>query len=258
MNLACARIVAAVFLPFCGACGDGAAGASAPPPDAVLVAAASSLRELLEATAPGFLGGRPSARVTFSFEASSTLARKIEHGARFDVFVSADQESIEQVRGDLDAATIAPVLANRLALVRRDDLLSPVSSLEGLRDAPGRIAVAGPAVPAGRYARTFFSRIGLLEALEPRFVEAHSVRGALALVESAAADYAVVYETDTRNARRAVLAWSDRAGRSPEVRYVAAVLDRSRSPAARAYAAFLRSEPFLAAAEAAGFRRPAP
>ena len=63
----------------------------------LLIGAASSLREVLTATAPDFEAAHPGTDVRFSFEASSSIARQIDAGARFDVFLSADEPTIARV-----------------------------------------------------------------------------------------------------------------------------------------------------------------
>jgi molybdate transport system substrate-binding protein len=253
MRAAARTFCALALVLAAGACREAAALPA--PGGEILVAAASSLRELLESTAPDFRAAHPGHALRFSFEASSTLARQISHGAAFDVFLSADALTIEQVRPALDAATIRDFLSNRLALVRRRGLKDPASVPADLPARSGTIALAGPAVPAGRYARSWLSKAGVLSALEGRIVEADSVRGALAMVESGAADYAFVYRTDANLATRAELAWEDEAG-SEAIQYVAAVTRRSTHPGARAYVTWLASERFQAAAGARGFTRP--
>ena len=100
------------------------------------------------------------------------------------------------------------------------------------------------------------AKIGVLDALAPRFAHTDSVRSALALVESGAADYAFVYETDVAVATRAKVVWTDAAGVGPKVRYFAAVVRGSTTPAAAGYVAFLKAAPFQEAARAKGFAAP--
>jgi molybdate transport system substrate-binding protein len=250
------RVSAVAALALAVVAGSPSCGPKPPPQAPLLVAAASSLRELLETTAGAFAEAHPGTRLEFSFEASSTLARKISAGAPFDVFLSADAETADRVRDALDAATVRPFLANRLALVRREGLADPARDPAELPGRSGTIALAGPAVPAGRYARAWLAQAGILDALAPRIVSADNVRAALALVDSGAADYGFVYATDAPAARRASVAWTDESGRGPPIRYVAGVLSRSRAPAAHDYVGFLAGERFLAAAEVRGFRRP--
>lgn len=226
-------------------------------PERLAVAAASSLRELVEGTRDAFEASRPGVALVASFDASSSLARQIEAGAEFDVFLSADAATVERVRGHAELASIAPFLENRLVVVARAGLTSPPGDARALGAFEGRLALAGPAVPAGKYARAYLERKGLLAALDRRVVNADSVRGALALVESGAADLSIVYETDARIARSARRAFSVPKADDPGVVYMACSLAGARDEdAAAAYLLFLSSETFRRAALDAGFLLP--
>lgn len=236
----------------------GCDGGGAPPSGRLAVAAASSLRELVEATRAAFEASHPGAAVAASFDASSTLARQIDAGAAYDVFLSADAATVERVRSRAVPGSIAPFLSNLLVVVAREGLANPPGDAAALGAFEGRLALAGPAVPAGRYARAYLERKGLLGALLPRAVNADSVRAALALVESGAADLAIVYETDARVARRARRAYAVPEADDPGVVYVACALaGAGDAAAAAAYLEFLESDAFRRAALDAGFRLPA-
>jgi molybdate transport system substrate-binding protein len=63
----------------------------------LLVAAAVSLREPLETVARRFESEHPGTRVQLAFGASSALAAQARAGAPLDVFVAADEESIDSL-----------------------------------------------------------------------------------------------------------------------------------------------------------------
>jgi molybdate transport system substrate-binding protein len=222
----------------------------------MLVSAGASLRDVLTATAKTFEAAHPGLKLEFSFEASSTLSRQIHEGAPVDVFLSADAANVDRIRDDLDAATIAPFLSNHLALVVREGLESPPASPRDLPGRAGMLALAGPEVPAGEYARAWLEKAGLMKPLAAQIVNADNVRAALALVEAGAADWAIVYKTDALVAKRSALAWVASDAEDVGIAYVMAVVARTRAPEARAYLEFLASEAFQAEAEKMGFRRP--
>ncbi|TAH35109.1 MAG: molybdate ABC transporter substrate-binding protein [Planctomycetota bacterium] len=246
-HLLCAWALAA-----CGRDRPAAAGAAVD----LTVAAASSLRELLEQTAAAYQAAHPGTTLGFSFDASSALARQIESGAAFDAFLSADAENVERVRGSLQAGSIQPFLSNTLVMVARSGLADAVTSPGQLKGVKGKIALAAPAVPAGRYARAYLTKAQLLAELEPRFVNADNVRAALALVESGAADYAFVYATDARVARDARQVWQAPPEDDPGIVYVAAAVRGRHAEAAGKYVAWLNSPAFQQAAAALGFLPP--
>ena len=235
-------------------------------PAPLTIAAASSLRELVLAASEQFAREHPGAPLRASFDASSTLARQIDAGMAFDVFLSADADTAARVRDRLQADTLVPFLENRLALVGRADLQSPprtpaellAPTGEHAGQPKGRIAVAGPAVPAGKYTRAWLASADLLAPLAPRLVDADNVRAALALVEAGAADFAFVYRTDAAVAKRAQLLWVAPEGGADDaaaVVYVAAAV-AGAPPRAAAFVRWLQGPAFRALAEQHGFLPP--
>jgi molybdate transport system substrate-binding protein len=159
------------------------------------VAAAISLKDVLSEVARGW-EERGGERVVFNFAGSNVLARQIEAGAPVDVFLPADQRTVDSIRDSLE--TPVPLLGNTLVVVSDRRL----TSLRDLLSA-GRIAIGDPsAVPAGVYAREALQRAGLWAALQPKIVPCENVRAALAAVESGGADAAIVYATDARLAKQ--------------------------------------------------------
>jgi molybdate transport system permease protein len=150
----------------------------------VTVFAAASLTDALDEVARGY--GEP---VVFNFGASSTLARQIRAGAPADVFLSADERSMDAVR----PANRVSLLSNTLLIVgvrAPDDLLRVKT-----------IALADPSsVPAGIYAKDYLTHIGLWDRIAAKVVPCDNVRAALAAFESGNADAAIVYRTDTKRA----------------------------------------------------------
>ncbi|HEX5010997.1 MAG TPA: molybdate ABC transporter substrate-binding protein [Planctomycetota bacterium] len=257
------RLLAPVLLLAAAACGEAeasrAADATAVPPrptETLTVAAAASLRDLLAATATDFAtahGVMPS----FSFEASSTLSRQIEEGGDFDAFLSADAANLDRLGDKLDAATRRVFLGNTLAMVGRKDLASPPADPAALAAGSWSIALAGPAVPAGKYARSYLEKKGLLTGLQPRITHADDVRAALALVEAGTVDTAFVYLTDARLARDSKLLWQAPPADDAGIQYVAAAVHGGHD-VGHAYVEWLGSDVFLKRAAALGFLRPNP
>jgi molybdate transport system substrate-binding protein len=231
---------------------DAPAPAPAPVVSAKLtVGAAASLKELCESTAATFEASHAGTKLQFSFDASSTISRQIEAGGTFQCILSADAANVDRLAAQVDAASRVKFLSNRLVVVVRPDLPTKIASADSLKDLPGKLALGGEAVPAGKYARAFLAKEGLLEALQPKIVSADNVRAALALVESGVADAAIVYATDAKVATKAKLAFEVPAA-DPE--YVAAAVAGS-SAAAHDYVKWLQSAAFQEAAAKLGFVR---
>lgn len=227
-------------------------GDAEPARDRLLIAAASSLRELCEGTGPAFLRDHPNVELVFSFGASSKLARQMEASGEFDVLLSADALTLERIASSVDAGSVVPFLSNRIALVAREGLVDPVDSLDDLPGRDGRIAVAAEPVPAGRYARELLDRRGLLARLDSRLVSADNVRIALAMVKSGATDYGLVYQSDARAAPVLGVCWIAPPGELPKIEYVAATRSNAR-PIAAAYLRFMRGPEAQEAASRLGF-----
>jgi molybdate transport system substrate-binding protein len=169
----------------------------------VTVFAAASLKNAFDDVGAAFTasGGAP---VRLSYAASSAIARQIEQGAPADVFVSADANWMDylQARGLIVAASRRDLLTNHLALI------APADSSIRLRVAPGmpiagalgtgRLALAGPEVPAGKYGREALTKLGVFDSVKDKLAPAQNVRAALAFVAQGASPLGIVYDTDAR------------------------------------------------------------
>jgi len=208
------------------------------------VAAAISLKEALTDVARGW-EARGGERVVFNFAGSNVLARQIEAGAPIDVFLSADERTIESIRALLQPPV--PLLANTLVVVSN----RPMTSLRDLLPL-GRVAIGDPsAVPAGVYARQALQRAGVWAAIEPKIIPCENVRAALAAVESGGADAAIVYATDARLAKRTRVALQlDEQAVYP----IAVVKGAKHAEAARRFVDYCRSAEAMRVFIARGFR----
>ncbi len=170
----------------------------------LLVFAAASLTNVLEELGAAYTK-ETAQPVTFSFAASSALARQLEAGANADVFLSADIEWMDyvQARGLIERSSRRDLLGNRLVLI------APSASTVELEIAPGfalaaalgkgRLATGDPDyVPVGRYAKSALTSLGVWSDVADRLVRADNVRTALAFVSRGEAPLGIVYATDAR------------------------------------------------------------
>jgi molybdate transport system substrate-binding protein len=235
LGIAAALIVA----PIAG----GAREAARPP---VTVFAAASLKNALDEAGVAFTasGGPP---VRFSYAASSAIARQIEQGAPADVFVSADSDWMDylQKRELIVAASRRDLLTNHLALIA--PAASPVR-LKIARGMPiaaalggGRLAIAGPEVPAGRYGRASLTSLGVFDAVKDKLAPAENVRAALAFVAQGATPLGVVYDTDARVESKVRIVGLFPDASHPPIVYPAALVAASHNPQAAAFLRFLES-----------------
>ena len=208
----------------------------------VRVYAAASLTDALREIGAAY-EQQTGERVVFNFAGSNVLARQIREGAPADLFLSADEASMDAVAPHERAS----VLSNTLVVVG-EGIRSP-------RDLIGkRVALAEPSsVPAGIYARQYLTKIGLWEAVAPNVVPTANVRAALAAVASGNVDAAIVYRTDATRG----FAFEIPRHEGPRISYPFAVLTEADNPAgARRFLAYLTSKPSLAVFERHGFLVP--
>jgi molybdate transport system substrate-binding protein len=199
----------------------------------VLVFAAASTTDALKEIGAKFEHDTGN-QATFSFGASSIMARQIIAGAPADVFLSADQAKMEQVEkaGMVRAADVRDLLSNQLVVVMPEDSAARVDSPADLKSFAS-IAIADPkAVPAGVYARKWLQSRDLWDALAAKVIPLLDVRAALAAVETAAAPAGIVYRTDAAITKRVRVAYAVPLKEGPKIVYPVAPLTASQNGAA--------------------------
>lgn len=229
------------------------------PPTSVLptltVFAAASLKDALDQASWLFVA-QFTQPVRLSYGASSALARQIEQGAPADVFISADLDWMDYLdqRKLIRAGSRRKLFSNHLALIApvhskvEMDVGWKMPLAKALRG--GRLAVAGPEVPAGRYAQQSLTRLGIWDQLKDHLAPAENVRAALAFVSRGEAPFGIVYDTDAKLDRsvRIVALFPDEIHKP--IVYPGAVVAASRHSAAQGYLSNL-----VQPMEAAVFRR---
>lgn len=196
--LAAAAAVAALALA--GGAGDGRRG------PVLTVFAAASLTEAFEELGARYRGGHPDVAVRFNFAGSHQLAAQLEHGARADVFASADLRWMERVaRLGLAAGTPSVFARNRLVVIAPAEGSAAVHTPEDLARPGLRLVLPAEAVPAGSYGRRVLRALAeapaAVEGYERRVLanvvsEEESVRGVVAKVLLGEADAGLVYRSD--------------------------------------------------------------
>ncbi len=166
----------------------------------VTVSAAASLTNAFKDIAPLFEAAHPGTKLQLNFGASGALLAQIAKGAPADVFVSADQETMDQAQsqGLVKAEQRRDVVSNALVVIVPAGA-SRVPATPGDLTQPGfaRIAIGLPAsVPVGRYTKSVLEGAALWSAIEPKMIGANNVRQALDYVARSEVDAGFVYATD--------------------------------------------------------------
>ncbi len=177
----------------------GSAALAAEPPRAITIFAAASTTDALGQAIERF-EARSSLRVKAVYAASSTLAKQVARGAPADLVLLANPEWMDYLvaEGAIAADSRVDLLGNRLAVIApAENGPTPGNGPLAERLAAGYLAIGDPAhVPAGVYAKTALTSLGLWESVAGRTLRAANVRAALALVERGEAATGIVYRSD--------------------------------------------------------------
>lgn len=168
------------------------------------VFAAASLAEALREICGEFEAAHAGTTVDLNLAGSQVLRTQIEQGARADLFASADLAHAAALEKE-DLLERPQLFARNRLVVVVPEPRPLVTDLAGLARPGIRLVVAGPAVPAGRYADQVIEKIdacgvfgdgyraGVLANVASR---ESNVRAVLAKVVLGEADAGIVYSTD--------------------------------------------------------------
>lgn len=236
----------------------GARAAPAP----VTVFAAASLKNALDEVL-GAYQAKTGVAARTSYGASSTLARQIEQGAPADLFISADAGWMDELQGKklVVAATRRDVLSNHLALIAPGGSKVLVRIGKGAAFAAalakalngGRMAVAGPGVPAGKYGEASLRSLGAWDSVKDKLAPAENVRSALAYVAQGETPLGIVYDTDAKIEPRVRIVALFPDASHPPIVYPAAVVAGSANPNAALLLGFLQGPQASAIFQRYGF-----
>lgn len=257
LTLAIAALLAVAGCAASSVAKQGEATAQAAPVE-LDVSAASSLREVLEQTAPQF-EKQHDAKLVFNFGASGALQKQIEGGAPADVFVSASPKQVASLTAEAlvsDDAT-ATFAGNELVVFVPKG--NPAGII-GPRDLSkiDRIATGNPeTAPHGTKAKEWLEGIGLWTSLAPHFVFAENAAQTLDYVARGEVDAGIGFASEARGSDAVEIVYTVPRGEITPIRYVAApIVTTSRPDLAAAYLEFLFSPIVQDALTDAGFRPP--
>jgi molybdate transport system substrate-binding protein len=207
--------------------------------------AAASLKNAMDDASSAYArsSGAPPPRV--SYAASSVLARQIEQGAPADLFVSADADWMDYLaqRSLLKPGTRQDLYTNHLALVAPKDstvklMIAPGFPLAAALGA-GRLAMAGPDVPAGRYGQASLTALGVWDSVKDRTARGENVRATLQFVARGEAPLGIVYDTDALSEPAVKIVGLFPENSHPRIVYPGAVIAASANPAAAPFLTWL-------------------
>jgi len=165
----------------------------------LVISAAISLTDALE-DIKDIYEKEHDVELTFNFGGSGTLTQQIQQGAPVDLFISANEDWMDQLEEKdlLVNHTRTNITANRLvAIANEKSSLQEQPIDELLTENIDKIAIGNPeTVPAGKYAKQSLNHLNVWSDLNPDLIFAKDVRQVLTYVETGNADIGFVYESD--------------------------------------------------------------
>lgn len=221
----------------------------------VNLSVAASMKEVIADLTKDFAKANPSVKFQTNTGASGALAKQIASGAPADVFLSANTEQVDFLKGKnlLDKKSISIFAYNVLVFVGKPDLkvknMQDITTLE-------KIAIGSPkSVPAGDYATKAFAKAGIDKQLENKLIMAKDVRECLMYAEKGEVSGAFVYKTDADEmAKNVKILFVVPQDMYPRVTYpIALTAAGSKNPDAAAFYKFLQSDKAKAVLTKHGF-----
>ena len=266
------------------ACGSSASTASSAVSEAVsssaavgesaelIVFAAASLTETLNAIAETYTAEHPEVTFQFNFDSSGTLKTQIQEGADCDLFLSAGQKQMNQLDSNasadvntegldfVDDDTRVDLLENKVVLCVPEGNPKGIESfddlVEHLKAEDILFCMGNSDVPVGQYTQKILAYYGLDEAaLAAAGVITYgtNVKEVTTQVSEASVDAGVIYCTDAYSAG---LSYVDEAAAEMcgQVVYPAAVLKAApHAEAAKAFLDYLKTKEAGDVFESVGF-----
>ena len=276
--LRAAGVAGAAALTACGGSASTASSATAASSAAgesveLIVFAAASLTETLNALAENYTAEHPTVTFRFNFDSSGTLKTQIAEGADCDLFLSAGQKQMNQLDitassevnteglDFVDADSRVDLLENKVVLCVPEGNAKGIDSFDALAEhlkAEDVLFCMGNSdVPVGQYTQKILAYYDLDEAVLTAagvITYGSNVKEVTTQVSEASVDAGVVYCTDAFSAGLTVVdeATSEMCG---QVVYPAAVLKNApHAEAAKEFLAYLQTDVAAKVFESVGFR----
>ncbi len=208
----------------------------------VFVAAAHSMKEVVDELSAGYEKSHPGVKIVRNYGASGALAKQVEAGAPAYIFLSASVDWVERLKKLrlVEADSVTVIASNALVFVGREGVKAA-----GMNDLPAlsRIAIGSPkSVPAGEYASQAMASAKIAKKMAKKLVLARDVREALLYAERGEVDGAFVYRTDAKRSKSVKVLFEVPQELYDKVAYpVALTAAGAKKPAARAFFDLFRS-----------------
>lgn len=259
---------ASIALTACGGSASGtassAAGSAAASSEAagesveLIVFAAASLTETLNAIAETYSADHPGVTFRFNFDSSGTLKTQIEEGADCDLFLSAAQKQMNAMQDEdlINTGTRVDLLENKVVLAVPEGNPADIQSFEDIGTDPcKRIALGNEDVPVGSYSVEILTNLGILDELESgnKITYGSNVKEVTTQVKEAAADCGIVYATDAFSAGLETVDQATAEECSPVIYPAALTASTEHADEAQAFLDYLTTDDAAAIFASVGF-----
>jgi len=188
-------------------------------------------------------------KLNLNFASSGTLARQIASGADADIFISANNDWMQFLKGKeiLLDSTYTVLAKNKLVVISANENekfnIDFHQDFDILSTIPNKIAIGDPAyVPVGKYAKQVFDSLGWTNQLAEKTLLAKDVISVLNYVELGECDWGIVYYSNALHSEKTqIIAEIPAFLYSPVVFYISR-LKNSDENAKKLYAYFLSYE----------------
>ena len=218
-------------------------GCGKPTGRTVRVAAAADLSHAFEELGKAF-EAKTHITPVFSFDASGLLAKRIDEGAAFGLFASADKSYIDDVikTGKCDATSVRPYARGRIVVWCPNGVQAP-KTLADLADPRfQRIAIADPDnAPYGQAAKRALEQAGVWDKVVDRVSYGADAQSTMRLAKVGGVDAAIVALSLARVADGGTTLPIDQASYDPLDQQLIVCGTGEEADAARQLAAFINS-----------------
>jgi molybdate transport system substrate-binding protein len=202
---------------------------------------AASLKDAVNELTDRYVKKHPGTVFVKNFGASGALAGQIENGAPADLFIAANNQWMDYLKGKklVDGAGGKMFAYNSLVFAgTTGKKVTSMQDLAGLE----KIAIGSPkSVPAGEYAMAAMTKAGIDQQLADNLVLAKDVRECLMYAELGEVDGAFVYRTDALQAKKAKLLFVVPQELYPRVVYpMALTVKAAQNKEAKAFYSYLQ------------------
>jgi molybdate transport system substrate-binding protein len=234
------------------------AGNSTAKPQELTIAAAANVNDLLGEAAKGF-ERKEEVKVTIAAGSTGYLAAQIEHGAPFDLFISADVQTVDRLisEGKLEGQTKRIYARGQLVLWQPADAPTEISQLTDLAK-PGfkKIAMANPDLaPYGRAALETLNNAGLIEKVKDKLVYGENVGQAKQYAETGNAQAVFISKSLARSGQGRAIAVDGRLHR-PIDQALAVITSSRHQSEARRFIEYLASSEGVKLLQEYGYQVP--